>query len=76
MGTLASKHEGKWPDLTKEELRAELPHGGVGGVKSVELSDDTKMTIAAAMNQDTLQKKETTPAWWDAFRSGSTYKPN
>jgi len=38
-----------------------LPHGGVGGVESVELSDDTRVAIAAAIDQETRQKKETRP---------------
>jgi len=73
METLSSRHEWTWPDLIKEGWTAELPHGGVGGVESVELSDDTRVAIAAAIDQETRQKKETRPTWWDAFRSWSTY---
>lgn len=77
MATLGSRHEGKWPNLTNEELKNELPHGGVAwNQKTVELTDTARERITAAINtQAPIIKVESEPTvWGEAFNSWSTYK--
>lgn len=77
MATLGHKYEGTWPKLTDEELANELPHGGVRWGKMIELSDEAREKVAAAISKTppVSNKIKSKAVWWDSFNSGSTYKP-